>query len=60
MKESYKKQWVIQITVTVQLKSKDPTKRSMGWMTGVCGTGERIYTNTKYDQWKVRLLASAN
>lgn len=50
----------IHTTVIVQLKSNNATKRSMGWMLGVCGTGQRIYTNTRYDKWRVRLIAGAN
>ncbi len=46
---TYKEKRCIYNTVTVRLKSRNATKRSMGWMHNVCGTGQRIYTTTKWD-----------
>ncbi len=46
--------------VIVQLKSNNPTKRSMGMMLYACGSGERIKTNEKYDKWRVKLVWGIN
>lgn len=45
--------------VDVHLKSNNAGFKSMGWMNSF-SSGCRIHTDTKFDKWRIRLIACIN